>query len=81
MSHTQHAPPACLSVADGRLSATNACLFQAKVIFTAPTRPLVRQQAAAISEAVGFPKVWHGTVGSGKWQTTSDEPISYGRWP
>lgn len=42
---------------------------QAKVIFTAPTRPLVRQQFQAICEAVGFPKV-------GKAPITAQHPAS-----
>jgi len=35
---------------------------QAKIIFTAPTRPLVRQQWMAISETVGLPPVRQAVV-------------------
>jgi ERCC4-related helicase len=40
----------------------SAALPQAKIVFTAPTRPLVRQQFQAVSETVGFPKVRHTSL-------------------
>lgn len=52
-------------------------MCQAKIIFTAPTRPLVRQQWMAISETVGLPQVRRAMVVYGSY-CSCDVACMYG---